>query len=77
MEKELPLSPAKAANQLNKITEIFCAAHGGNRFPIDVDQLALGCAEIFRWADPITEIEKADIQTLKEYFLRMRTKLNG
>ena len=56
-----PVSPAKAANHLNKITKAFHDAHGGDRFPINVDQLALGCAELFQWNDPITKIEEANI----------------
>jgi len=61
VEKELVLSPAKAANNLNNITKAVYEAHGGSRFPVDIDQIALACADIFKWQDPITKIEKADI----------------
>jgi len=57
----MPLSPVRAANHLSKITKVFHDAHGSDRFPIDVDQVALGCAEIFQWSDPIAKIEKANI----------------
>lgn len=55
------LSPAKAANKLNKIIDVFHTAHGGNRFPVNVDELALGSAEIFGWSDPITKIQEANV----------------
>lgn len=61
MDKEVVLSPAKSANHLNNIAKIVHSAHGGNRFPVDVDQFAIGCADIFKWQDPITKIEDANI----------------
>ena len=61
MVKDVLTSPSRAANYLNKIAKAFHKAHGEDRFPVDVDQLALGCAEIFQWQDPITKVEKADI----------------
>ncbi len=59
------LSPAKAANKCNKIIDVYHAAHGGNRFPVNVDELALGSAEIFGWTDPITKIQKANISNFE------------
>lgn len=54
-------TPIKAANKLNKIIETFHLVHGGNRFPIDVDALAMDASKIFNWDDPITKIATADI----------------
>lgn len=59
------ITPAKSANHLNKMLSVFHAAHGGDRFPVDVDKLALGTHEIFRWSDPITQIEKANIKNFE------------
>ena len=58
---ESPKSPAKSANHLNKIAKAFHEVHGSDRFPVDVDELILGCADIFKWSDPITKIEEANI----------------
>lgn len=62
---DTPVSPAKAANHLNKIVDVYHSVHGGDRYPIDVDRLALGTAEIFSWADPITELKQANIQNFE------------
>lgn len=59
------LTPAKSANHLNKMLSIFHAAHGGDRFPVDVDKLAFGTHEIFNWSDPITQIQKANIKNFE------------
>lgn len=59
------MNPAKSANHLNKILDVYHSAHGGDRFPVDVDKLALGSAEIFNWFDPITELKKADIDNFE------------
>jgi len=61
VNKDEKLTPIKAANHLNKFAKVFHNAHGSERFPIDVDQLAKRCAEIFKWNDPIVEIEEANI----------------
>ena len=61
MEKDVVLSPPKAANHLNNIAKAVHAAHGGDRFPVNVDQFALSCADIFKWQDPIAKIEGANI----------------
>lgn len=54
-------TPAKAANRLVRLAEAFSAAHGVARFPVEVERLALGAADIFKWSDPITEIQAANI----------------
>ena len=59
------MSPAKAANHLNKILNIFHNAHGGDRFPIDLNKLALGAHEIFNFPDPITKIQEAEINNFE------------
>jgi len=55
------LTPIKAANKLTRIVDTFYEAHGGDRFPVDVDKLAYGAAEIFQWDDPIETIIEASI----------------
>lgn len=54
-------SPAKAANNLTQVLDVFQAAHGGARYPVNVEQLALGCADIFKFSDPITAVKAAAI----------------
>lgn len=60
-----PKFPAKAAIHLNKILDAYHSVHGGDRYPVDVDKLALGTAEIFNWSDPITELKQANIQNFE------------
>jgi hypothetical protein len=59
---EEKLAPAKSANYLNTVLNAFHHVHGGDRFPVDVEKLALGVHEIFKWSDPITQIKRADIK---------------
>lgn len=54
-------TPQKAANRLNKLLE-HAAQFGQVRFPADVPMLAKEAANIFKWSDPITEIEGVDIK---------------
>lgn len=65
MVENAPKSPVKAAIRLNKIVDVYHSVHGGDRYPIDVDELALGTAEIFNWSDPITKVKKANIQNFE------------
>ncbi len=58
----LPLTAARAAHKLTHILDAFSAAHGTTRFPVDVKELALGCAEVFGWKDPIARVEAANIR---------------
>jgi len=55
------LAPPKAANLLHRASELFHQAHGGNRFPIDIDAMAKGAAELFSWQDPITTIKPVNL----------------
>lgn len=55
-------TPQRAANRLAKLTEAFSAAHGVDRFPVEVLPLALDAANIFGWADPITQVQAANIK---------------
>jgi hypothetical protein len=55
-------SPQRAANRLAKLAEVFSAAHGVDRFPVDVPPLALETARIFGWSDPITQVQAAQIK---------------
>lgn len=55
-------TPQRAAIRLNKVVDTVSRAHGVNRFPVDVPQLALECAHIFNWNDPITTVQAASIE---------------
>ena len=55
------LRPPKAANLLHKASEMHRQFNGGDRFPIDIDLMAKGAAELFQWKDPITSIEAVSI----------------
>lgn len=55
-------TPQRAATRLVRIAETFSNAHGLQRFPVDVRQLALGAADIFGWKDPIAEVQAAPIK---------------
>lgn len=55
-------TPQRAANRLVKLAEVFSAAHGVDRFPVEVPPLAMEAASIFGWADPITQVQAANIK---------------
>lgn len=55
-------TPQRAANRLVKLAEMFSAAHGVDRFPVEVPPLALEAARIFGWSDPITQVKAANIK---------------
>lgn len=55
-------TPQRAANRLVKVVEAVSTAHGIDRFPVDVSQLALESARIFNWSDPITKVQAAAIK---------------
>lgn len=55
-------TPQRAANRLSKLAEVFSAAHGADRFPVDVPVLAYDAAQIFGWSDPITKVQEANIK---------------
>ncbi|TDG05087.1 ImmA/IrrE family metallo-endopeptidase [Paraburkholderia guartelaensis] len=55
-------SPAKEANRLSQILDTFHQIHGGARFPVNVDALALDCASLFKMPDPVVRVQAADIQ---------------
>ena len=55
-------TPQRAANRLVKVVEAVSMAHGIDRFPVDVPQLALESARIFNWSDPITKVQAAAIK---------------
>ncbi|MDP1638694.1 MAG: ImmA/IrrE family metallo-endopeptidase [Candidatus Nitrotoga sp.] len=56
-------TPQRAANRIVKLTEMFSAAHGVDRFPVEVTPLALEAARIFGWSDPITKVQAANIKS--------------
>ncbi|WP_439669200.1 IrrE N-terminal-like domain-containing protein [Cupriavidus necator] len=58
----MKLSPAKEANRISQILDVFHLTHGEDRYPVDVAKLALDCADLFQFTDPITEVEAADIK---------------
>lgn len=55
------LSPSKAATILQRAARLSEEIHGTDRFPIDIDTMALGAAELFKWPDPITEIQAVSL----------------
>lgn len=55
-------TPQKAAIRLTKICDRVSEVHGVARFPVDVSELALGTAEVFKWSDPIAKVESVDIK---------------
>lgn len=55
-------TPQKAANRLNKLVEHAAKEFGLPRFPADVPMLAKEAANIFKWSDPIAEVEGVDIK---------------
>lgn len=59
------LTAPKAAIQLSHILNTFSDTHGGSRFPVDVEYLALNCGELFNWPDPITKVEATDIKNFE------------
>jgi len=56
-------TPQRAANRLVKLAEVFSAAHGVDRFPVEVPPLAFESARIFGWSDPITQVQAANIKS--------------
>lgn len=58
---KVTLSAAKEANKLTKILDTFHQVHGGFRYPVNVKDLALQCADLFKWDDPISEVKAANI----------------
>lgn len=56
------LSPPKEASKLSHILTAYAAQAGENRFPVDVERLARGCADFYQWKDPIADVQAADIQ---------------
>lgn len=62
MSKPEVWTPQKAAIRLTKICDLVSEAHGIARFPVEVGDLALGAAEIFKWSDPIIKVDPVDIK---------------
>jgi hypothetical protein len=52
----------KAAHRLTHILDTLAAAGSYARFPVDVKELALGCAPLFQWSDSIIQVESANIR---------------
>jgi Zn-dependent peptidase ImmA (M78 family) len=52
----------KEANRLTHILDALAAGTGASRFPVQVRDLALGCADLYKWSDPITKVEAANIR---------------
>lgn len=61
-EREEVWTPQKAAIRLTKICDQVSEVHGIERFPVNVSELALGTAEVFKWPDPIAKVESVDIK---------------
>lgn len=67
-------TPPKAANKLVRLAEAFSNAHGLERFPVNVEQLALGAGEIFGWSDRITEVKSASFGKFEGGLFRTESK---
>ncbi|MDP4535576.1 ImmA/IrrE family metallo-endopeptidase [Alkalimonas collagenimarina] len=59
--KPRELAPPRAANLFHKASKLVQEIHGVKRFPVDVDSMAKGAAELFNWGDPITELAPINI----------------
>lgn len=57
-----PWTPQRAATRLVKLAETFSQVHGTDRFPVEVEPLALEAARIFGWSDPISKVQAAPIK---------------
>ncbi len=55
------LTAPKAANRLSKIMAAYSSAHMLDRFPVNVERLALQVHELFNWPDAIIEVKAANI----------------
>lgn len=51
------LTASTAAYRLTHLLNAMCAAHGIDRFPIDVSELAIHAHHTFGWSDPISEVK--------------------
>jgi hypothetical protein len=71
-----PLTGPRAAHRLTHILDAFSAAHGVARFPVDVKEVALGCAQVFGWRDPITRVEPANIRGFEGALFPSESKSN-
>jgi hypothetical protein len=58
-------TPTKAAARLTHQLNAFAQAHGTERFPVDVTEVAREAAHLFGWDDPITEVEGVDFPGLE------------
>jgi len=56
------LQPPKAANKFHKAASLLQEIHGIDRFPVNVDEMALGAAELYGWKDPITELKPINLK---------------
>ena len=59
------LTSSKAAYRLTHVLNAVAGAHGMPRFPVDVISLAKESAAIFRFPDPITAVQAADIKSFE------------
>lgn len=59
------LTPSKGASRLTHQLNLFSAVHGTERFPIDVAQVALEAANLFRWDDPIVEVKATALKSFE------------
>lgn len=59
------LTPSTAAYRFTNVLNAVAAAHGTDRFPIDVTALAMECANIFKWTDPIASVQAAPIKNFE------------
>jgi hypothetical protein len=58
-------TPAKAATRLSHLLDFASQAGHFERFPVDVEQLALDIAGQFRFDDPVVAVQAVDLQTFE------------
>jgi Zn-dependent peptidase ImmA (M78 family) len=57
---EIGLTPYKATTKINKILDTIYP-HVHERFPVDIEYLAINIHSLFNWSDPISQIACASI----------------
>lgn len=70
------LTPPKAANRLNRVLEAFSSVHELDRFPINIEEVALASHNVFGWKDGISEIHAADIPGFEGCLISNDAKTN-
>jgi hypothetical protein len=59
------LTPSKAAIRMTHQLNLFAEAHRLDRFPVDVPLVAREAANLFKWSDPIVEVQAAPLESFE------------